>query len=241
MPPALAMAHTTSAEILLKAGSIDAAEERIRDARQVATVEALVFSLANSEVLSSRAERVKGNVGPAEKAAHSALAAAVDLQALSTAVDALEALAGLAADAQGFEGAGRLLGAAASLRDSTGYRLCLSPRDDDLARTRLKLGDKHFEAVYAEGRALSLADAVAYAGRGRGRGERKRPAAGWDSLTQTEAQIVELVRQGRTNAEIGRQMFVSARTVQSHLTHIYTKLGVKSRTELASRTADRQA
>ena len=80
-----------------------------------------------------------------------------------------------------------------------------------------------------------MADAVAYARRGRG--ERKRPTIGWDSLTPTETQIVDLVGGGLTNADIGGRLFVSPRTVQAHLTRIYTKLGVTSRTELAARAA----
>ena len=68
-------------------------------------------------------------------------------------------------------------------------------------------------------------------------GKRKRPSIGWDGLTPTEAQIVELVRDGLTHADIGEQRFVSPRTLQAHLTRIYTKLGVSSRTELAARAA----
>jgi DNA-binding CsgD family transcriptional regulator len=49
-----------------------------------------------------------------------------------------------------------------------------------------------------------------------------------------EAEVVELVRQGNTNPEIGARLFVSPRTVQTHLTRIYKKLGVNGRTALAS-------
>ena len=153
-------------------------------------------------------------------------------------VDALETLAGLAAESQSYEEAGRLLGAAAALRDTTGYRLCLTERDADTALVRDALGDERFDVVYAEGRALSVDDAVAYARRGRG--ERKRPTIGWDSLTPTETQIVDLVGGGLTNADIGERLFVSPRTVQAHLTRIYTKLGVTSRTELAAKAATRR-
>jgi len=70
-------------------------------------------------------------------------------------------------------------------------------------------------------------------------GANKRPSTGWYSLTPTEAQIVDLLGGGLTNAEIGERLFMSPRTVQSHLTRIYTKLDVTSRTEVAARAATR--
>jgi DNA-binding CsgD family transcriptional regulator len=52
-------------------------------------------------------------------------------------------------------------------------------------------------------------------------------------LTQSERRVAELVAQGRTNAEVAAALFLSEGTIRSHLTHVYAKLGVRSRTELA--------
>jgi DNA-binding CsgD family transcriptional regulator len=83
---------------------------------------------------------------------------------------------------------------------------------------------------------LSLADeAIAYALRGRG--ERKRPSSGWGSLTPTELDVVRLVAEGIPNKDIATRMFVSPRTVQSHLRHVYNKLGLTSRVQLAQEAA----
>lgn len=56
----------------------------------------------------------------------------------------------------------------------------------------------------------------------------------WDSLSKSELRVVELVCEGLTNPQIAEQLYLSRRTVQSHLYSIFKKLGVKSRTELAT-------
>lgn len=65
-----------------------------------------------------------------------------------------------------------------------------------------------------------------------GHQERSSHAA---ALTPTERQIASLVAQGRSNREIAAELIVSLRTVESNLTRVYRKLGVRSRTELAAR------
>jgi DNA-binding CsgD family transcriptional regulator len=90
--------------------------------------------------------------------------------------------------------------------------------------------------VGADGRlALSIEEAVAYAQRGRG--ERKRASSGWASLTRAELDVVKLVGEGLGNKDVAARLFVSPRTVQAHLTHIYTKLGLTSRVQLAQEVA----
>jgi DNA-binding CsgD family transcriptional regulator/tetratricopeptide (TPR) repeat protein len=60
-----------------------------------------------------------------------------------------------------------------------------------------------------------------------------RPTA--DGLTGTERRVAALIAQGRTNREVAAAMFLTENTVQTHLRHIFQKLGVRSRTELAAR------
>jgi DNA-binding CsgD family transcriptional regulator len=92
------------------------------------------------------------------------------------------------------------------------------------------MGEKDFESAWAEGGALSAEEAIAYAQRRRG--ERKRPTSGWASLTPTERDVVRLVTEGLANNDIAARLFVSPRTVQTHLTHVYAKLGLRSRVQL---------
>jgi DNA-binding CsgD family transcriptional regulator len=100
---------------------------------------------------------------------------------------------------------------------------------------REALGEEDFDSAWAEGAALLVEEAIAYAQRGRG--QRKRPTSGWQALTPTELEVVRLVSEGLANNDIATRLFVSPRTVQSHLTHVYTKLGLTSRVQLAQEAA----
>ncbi len=104
-----------------------------------------------------------------------------------------------------------------------------------VAALRDAMAENDFDAAWAEGAALSTEEAIAYAQRGHG--ERKRPTSGWASLTPTECEVVRLVSEGLANNDIATRLFVSPRTVQSHLTHVYAKLGLTSRVQLAQEAA----
>ncbi len=64
-----------------------------------------------------------------------------------------------------------------------------------------------------------------------------RPAVGWPALTDAELAVVRLAAQGRTNAEIAAALFLSRYTVETHLKHVFAKLGLESRSELAALAA----
>jgi pimeloyl-ACP methyl ester carboxylesterase/DNA-binding CsgD family transcriptional regulator len=92
------------------------------------------------------------------------------------------------------------------------------------------------------GEILAFVDQVAPAGPrsprpGRAGTRRPRPAMGWASLTDAELPVVRLAAEGRTNAEIAAELFLSRYTVETHLKHAFAKLGVESRTELAALAA----
>jgi DNA-binding CsgD family transcriptional regulator len=68
-----------------------------------------------------------------------------------------------------------------------------------------------------------------------------RPAEGWGSLTKSERTVVELVARGLTNREAAGELFLSPYTINVHLRHAFTKLGIRSRVQLARLAAERES
>jgi predicted ATPase/class 3 adenylate cyclase/DNA-binding CsgD family transcriptional regulator len=145
---------------------------------------------------------------------------------------AVERLAALAAETNP-ENAARLFGAADGMRQRHGevrFLAFQAAYDESLAQAREALGQRDFDIAWSEGNALSTTAAISYMRRRRG--TRGRPASGWESLTPTELDVVRLVSEGLPNKDIGARLFISPRTVQTHLTHVYAKLGLTSRVQL---------
>lgn len=182
----------------------------------------------SANILWARIAAARGDLAEAEQHAHEALAYAHTCELQILVVDALETLVLVLADTNRVSEAARLLGAAESFRARAGYRWRYPQqrRAVDAFRSRFE------PEQLAEGMRLSLVEAVAYAQRGRG--ERRRPAHGWESLTSTEQRVVALVAAGLPNREIAAKLFVSVATVKTHLLHVYAKLDVRTRAELAA-------
>ncbi|HYX77659.1 MAG TPA: response regulator transcription factor, partial [Gaiellaceae bacterium] len=101
------------------------------------------------------------------------------------------------------------------------------------AREQLRVALEAFTSIGADGFA-NRAERELLA---TGEHARKRTIETRDQLTPQEEQISRLVAQGQTNREIAAQLFISPNTVEYHLRKVFRKLGVKSRTQLASRMA----
>jgi DNA-binding CsgD family transcriptional regulator len=178
----------------------------------------------------------------ADGRAHSALSTFVRLGRRPDIVTAIEQLGCVAASLDSGAEALRCFGAAEVARADIGLATP-APVADTIARWRAALvealGADAVEDYWAEGAALGLEQAVEYVSRARG--ERKRPSAGWASLTPTERRVAELVAEGLTNPQIAEQMFIARGTAKVHVSHIFAKLGLTNRAELAALATRRSA
>lgn len=138
----------------------------------------------------------------------------------------------LALAAAGYLAAGRPLPRAQAL-EAAG--VTLAEKGDLLAARR------HFTEAFAGYTALGATwDLARLQARFRAYGIRRGPNAphkrarsGWESLTATEVRIAGLVARGLSNPAIAAELFLSRRTVQTHVSHILTKLGLQSRIDIA--------
>jgi predicted ATPase/class 3 adenylate cyclase/DNA-binding CsgD family transcriptional regulator len=224
-----------NAQAALAAGDADAARRWADDA--VSTTAG--WHLAVALTTRARVAMAQGNPDQAERDAHDALARTAEVQAYLGISDTLECLAILAVD-NDRQLAARLFGAADAIRQRTAmvrFKIYESAYQTSVVELRDAMSQQDFDAAWAEGAALSTEEAIAYAQRGRG--ERKRPSSGWESLTPAERDVVRLVCDGLANKDIATRLFVSPKTVQAHLTHVYTKLGLSSRVQLVQEAARR--
>ncbi|OBH64260.1 LuxR C-terminal-related transcriptional regulator [Mycobacterium sp. E2479] len=218
------------AQVALAQGDLTAARHRADNAVSVAPGVHLIQALATR----ARVAIAQNEPDQAACDAHDALTRAADLKKYLAIPDALECLAILAVWAGAHRDAARLFGAARGVRIRTGYvrfKIYDAAHDASVAVLREATADNEFEVAWSEGEALSMEEALAYAQRGRG--ERKRPSTGWASLTPAELNVVKLVSEGLPNKDIAARLFISARTVQAHLSNVYSKLGISSRVQLA--------
>jgi DNA-binding NarL/FixJ family response regulator len=153
------------------------------------------------------------------------------------------------------ERAACLLAVAAALRTQTGgasYHTLTAAIDYEqaIATVRVLLGEQIFAARWAEGQAMTLEDAIAFAVATTGatdvspvveseKAATPAPLANLAGLTLREIEVLRLLVQGLTYAQIADKLVVSRRTVNAHATAIYSKLGVTSRA-MAARLAVEQ-
>jgi predicted ATPase/DNA-binding CsgD family transcriptional regulator len=234
VPQTAALWHAYSAQAAMAGGDLIAAR---RSANEAITAMTGWYSIG-ALTTRCRVAIAEGEPDQAERDAHDALAISAGVQAYLGVPDILECLAALTGKSGSHREAARLFGAAHGIRQRMGavrFKVWDVGYEASVTAVRNAMGEADFDSAWAEGAALSIDEAIAYAQRGRG--ERKRPTSGWASLTPTERDVVRLVSIGLANKDIATRLFVSPRTVQTHLTHVYAKLGLTSRVQLLQEAA----
>jgi DNA-binding CsgD family transcriptional regulator len=221
-------------------GRHDEARTHLEASRALSTGPRLPWPLGRSLLGLAELAKEDEDLGTAWELAHDGLEVLDDYGDRVGAAAALEMTADLALALGEPERALRLLAASQRFHDDTGIaRFPLQADRFDRARNTAQtaLDQNDATACWDSGGELSLADAVAYARRGRG--ERQRPRVGWASLTPAERDVVRLVAEGHTNAAIGQRLFMSVNTVKKHLLHVYARVDVDGRADLAAQVARR--
>ena len=193
------------------------------------------------QIIIARALFFQGKYAESAAAARSSLEKKHELGDIVGTAFCLEALAMLAVRQQRCERAAWLMGAADTLWDRIGRRLGTTSIMEELHQQAVKaaqdaLGDARYAALFRDGagRPLDLVVrlAVTDADQLPATPGRQRPGG---LLTGRERQIAALVGEGMSNRDIAQQLGISKRTVDAHLEHIFGKLGISSRVQLATR------
>ncbi|MBV9173555.1 MAG: response regulator transcription factor, partial [Chloroflexi bacterium] len=171
----------------------------------------------------------RGDFALATSQAQQSLSLCAELGDTRGSTYALETLGCIAVAQRQPHRAARLFGAAAVLREPVGdftSATLQAARERGLASIRAQLGQREFATVWAHGRTLSFEQAVALA---RGADASENAPGG---LSSREREVAQLVARGLSNREIADALVLTERTVESHLTHIFGKLGLRSRSQL---------
>jgi non-specific serine/threonine protein kinase len=198
------------------------------------------WGLAGGLLALARAQTALGNSGSARGALAESIAvyrALGDQLAIANCLDAL-------AEVSISEGSAtlgvRLFGAADALRESVGVDATWSLEPSRLAALevlRVSLGRCRFDEELAAGRGLAAEDAVVHGlmpPEEPNPPDNTSPSAVATPLSRREQEVAALIAQGNTNREIGQQLVITEWTVDTHVRHILTKLGLRSRSQVAA-------
>jgi DNA-binding CsgD family transcriptional regulator len=153
------------------------------------------------------------------------------------AASVLEGLAEALGTEGRYERSARLLGAADALREAIGAPVppCeRAGRERTESSVRGRMGDAQFSRLRAEGRTMALEETFS-----RALEPDASPVITQDVLSAREVEVLGLVAEGLTDQEVAQRLYLSPRTVGQHLTSVYRKLGVGSRTAAAREAAGR--
>ena len=221
--------------------SAQAAERFVEALGQFRTVDH-VYGMAVALMNLAKVARAEGDYPRAGGLYAESLALRLEQGEMRHIAGCLRGLASVAAVARQYARAARLYGAAEAAREAIGApiprRHVLSERA--VSNVRRALGEAPFAVEWEAGRALPLPEAVGEAlavtseSIGAGPEGKEQTPAARHGLTPRELEVLELVREGCSNREIGERLFISERTARTHVQHILDKLDLSTRAAAAA-------
>ena len=189
---------------------------------------------ANSLGVLGKVFAIEGDYAAAQTLYEQSLAISCELSEQWVAAVFLLELGNVVAAQQKLAWAAQLWGAAEALRDAFGVPIPLAQRADyerSLSAVRVHLGERAFAAAWAQGRSMTPEQALA------AKGQKPTPMPTRtaspptypDGLTAREVEVLRLLAGGLTDLQIAEKLVLSPRTVHAHISSIYNKLGVTSR------------
>ncbi len=237
--PNLAMALASIGGIELQRGNIEAARPWVQKALDIAVEAEDDYGAVGAQYTFGWFEILSGDTD----GAHNRFIAALDLVAESDALSVAQqvegiAVAGMAANPRR---AVTLFGAASRLREMVEtpvqlpWSIWLEPA---MAKARAALPDRIADKAWESGRAMSSTQVLALVRDWTSGPPSSKAARSAGGLSKRELEVARLVASGMTSRAIAERLFLSERTVESHLEHILTKLGFSSRAQVVGWVAE---
>ena len=231
-------ASSTLCTILIANGEIDRAIEL--GERDVALFEERGESWRRGYQLDflARAYWLRGDRDKAETLAREAVVCKHAVDDRNGLAMVFETLASMAADRGRHERAAILLGLAQRVRDSSSLTLIELHRQQHERSVLIivrGIGQKTFDTAYSRGRAMTIDEGVAFAVEDKPAHKLAPPvkSAPDTAITPRQLEIARLIADDLTNRQIADRLFLSERTVETHITNILNKLGLNSRIQLS--------
>ncbi len=222
-------------QLAFQQGELSRAEEFLTESARVASEVGDQRNVAHSRLLLAGLNALQGKYAPARRRYEEGLSIALEVGYTSFIASGLKGLGCVAAALGLSTWAALLWGTAEPLHESRSVAIPQALYERMVAVVRSQLGEPAFEEAKARGRTMTPAQALAspeaFASRTTPRlpPAQAVPGSSPAGLTAREVEVLHLVAQGLSDAQIAEHLVISPRTVNWHLTAIYSKLGVSSR------------